>query len=138
MFYPCPLIMMLIFNSFMTLLQFNPQTAGVPYTEQNHLHRQRREFHIQNSAQKMKENDVKTILFSLAYLTLIKLPFCMSTGKRDFSKKKKKKKKNWGWFLSFYKLQTQDTCGTHKFANMGKKLKKKSSILYNIGLPPQS
>ena len=31
----------------------------------------------------MKENDVKTILFSLAYLTPIKLPFCMSTGERE-------------------------------------------------------
>ena len=41
-----------------------------------------------------KENDVKTILFSLAYLTPIKLPFCMSTGERErerfFIKKKKK------------------------------------------------
>ena len=34
----------------------------------------------------MKENDVKTILFSLAYLIPIKLPFCMST---DFRLKKK-------------------------------------------------
>ena len=31
---------------------------------------------------KTKENDVKTILFSMVYLTLIKLPFCMSTGDR--------------------------------------------------------
>ena len=66
--------------------------AGVPYTEQNHLHGQRREFRIRNNVQKTKENDVKMILFSLAYLTLIKLPFCMSTGEREeeiFRKKKK-------------------------------------------------
>ena len=57
--------------------------------EQNHLHGQRREFRIQNNAQKTKENDVKMILFSLANLTLIKLPFCMSTGEREIKKKKK-------------------------------------------------
>ena len=61
----------------------NPQTAGVPYTEQNHLHGQRREFRIRNNARKTKENDVKMILFSLVYLTPIKLPFCMSTGERE-------------------------------------------------------
>ena len=49
--------------------------AGVPYTEQNHLHGQRREFYIWNNAQKTKETAVKTILFSLAYLTPIKLTF---------------------------------------------------------------
>ena len=74
--------------------------AGVPYTEQNHLHGQQWAFHIWNNAQKSKENDVKTILFSLAYLTPIKLPFYMSTGrglpsgqcyKHYFSLKKKKK-----------------------------------------------
>ena len=46
--------------------------------------------------QKMKENDVKTILVSLVYLTLINLLFCMSTGERGgerLQKKKKKKKK---------------------------------------------
>ena len=56
--------------------------AGVPYTEQH---------------PKMKGNDIKTILFSLAYLTPIKLQFCMSTGERErffIKKKKKKKKKN--------------------------------------------
>ena len=47
--------------------------AGVPYTEQNHLHGQRREFRVRNNTQKMKENYVKTNLFSLAYLTPIKL-----------------------------------------------------------------
>ena len=62
---------------------FNPQTAGVPYTERDHLHGKLREFCIRNSTQKLKENDVKTILFDLAYLTLIKLPFCMSTGDRE-------------------------------------------------------
>ena len=29
------------------------------------------------------ENDVKICLFSLAYLTPIKLPFCKSTGERE-------------------------------------------------------
>ena len=58
----------------------NPQTAGVPYTEQNHLHGKRREFNMQNNAQKTKENDIKTILFSLAYLRPIKHPFISSTG----------------------------------------------------------
>ena len=47
---------------------------------QNHLHGKRREFRIRNNAQITKENDVKTILFSLAYLTPIKLLFSMSTG----------------------------------------------------------
>ena len=47
----------------------NPRTAGVLYTEQNHLHGQRREFRIWNDTQKTKEKDVKTILFSLAYST---------------------------------------------------------------------
>ena len=46
--------------------------------EQNHLHGQWREFHIQSNAQKTKENDVKKILFSLPEPT-IKLPFCAST-----------------------------------------------------------
>ena len=51
-------------------------------------------FRIRNNAQKTKEIDVKTMLFSLAYWTPIKLPFCMSTGERErekfFIKKKKK------------------------------------------------
>ena len=34
--------------------------------EQNHLHGQQQEFLIQNTTKKMKENDVKTILFSVA------------------------------------------------------------------------
>ena len=40
----------------------------------------------------MKENDVKIILFSLAYITSIRLPSCMSTQarEREFSLKKKK------------------------------------------------
>ena len=38
------------------------------------------EFRIQNNAPKTKENDVKTILFSLAYITPIKLMFSRSTG----------------------------------------------------------
>ena len=57
--------------------------AGVLYMEQNHLHGQWREFRIRNNTQKTKESDVKTILFSLAYLTLIKLSFCMSKGERE-------------------------------------------------------
>ena len=59
--------------------------------KQNHLHGQRREFRIRNSAQKTKENNVKIILFSLAYITPIRLPFCMSTDERIFVKKKEKK-----------------------------------------------
>ena len=51
--------------------------------ELNHLHGQRWEFRIQNSAQKTKENGVKMILFSLAYLAPIKLLFCISTGERE-------------------------------------------------------
>ena len=62
--------------------------------EQNHLHGQRREFRIQNNAQKMKENDVKTILFSLAYLTPIKPSFCMSADEREGFFIKKKKNQN--------------------------------------------
>ena len=72
----------------------NPQTAGVPYTERNHLNVQRQELRIRNNAQETKENDVKMILFSLAYITLIKLLFCTSTGQareRIFVKKKKSK-----------------------------------------------
>ena len=48
--------------------------------EQNHLHGKRWEFRVQNNARKPKENYVKTILFSLAYLTSIKLLFSMGTG----------------------------------------------------------
>ena len=75
----------------------NLQRAGVPYAEQNHLRGQRREFRIRNNAQKTKENDVKIILSSLAYITPIRLPFCMSTGDRErerenFCKKKKNSK----------------------------------------------
>ena len=58
-------------------------SAGVPYMEQIHLHRQRREFCIRNNAQKTKENGVKAILFSLTCLTPIKLPFCMSICERE-------------------------------------------------------
>ena len=74
---------------------FNPQRVEVPYKEKIHLHGQRREFRIRNNAQKTKENDVKMILSSLASITPIRLPFCMSTGEREriFVKKKKKKKK---------------------------------------------
>ena len=42
--------------------------------EQSHLHGKQREFRRGNNLPKTKENDVRTILFSLAYLTLIKLP----------------------------------------------------------------
>ena len=68
-----PIIMAIVTSASVSCV--NPQTAGVPYTEQNHLHGQRREFCIRNNAQKTKQNDVKTILFSLAYLAPIKLPF---------------------------------------------------------------
>ena len=46
-------------------------------------HGQQREFRIWNNAQKTKENDVKMILCSLAYITPIRLSFCISTGKRE-------------------------------------------------------
>ena len=48
-----------------------------------------REYHIWNkttysgNAQKTKENYVKLILPSLAYITLIRLSFCISTGERE-------------------------------------------------------
>ena len=67
----------------------NPQMAGVPYMEQNHLHGQWWKFRIWNDIQKTKENDVKTILFSLVYLTPIKLPLYMSTGERGERKREK-------------------------------------------------
>ena len=57
--------------------------SGVPYTEQNHLHGQCREFRIQNKAPKQKENDVIMILSSLAYITPIRLSFCISTDERE-------------------------------------------------------
>ena len=72
----------------------NPEMAGVLHTEQNHLHGQRQEFRIRNNAQKTKENDVKMILISLAYLTLIKLLFCMRTGESERERELKKKKKS--------------------------------------------
>ena len=62
--------------------------------EQNHLHWQRRDFRIWSNAQKTEENDVKMILSSLAYITPIRLPFCMGTGeggRENYLKKKKKK-----------------------------------------------
>ena len=43
-------------------------TAGDPYTEQS---------------PKTKENDVKILLCSLAYITRIRLSFCISTGERE-------------------------------------------------------
>ena len=42
--------------------------AGVTYTKQS---------------PKTKENDVKMILSSLAYMTSIRLSFCISAGKRE-------------------------------------------------------
>ena len=51
-------------------------------------------FRIRNNAQKTKEIDVKTMLFSLAYWTPIKLPFLYEyRWEREFFIKKKKKKK---------------------------------------------
>ena len=61
------------------------------------INRKWREFHMRNkttyrgnsrssiygTTRKKKENDLKMILFSLAHLTPIKLPFCMSTGERE-------------------------------------------------------
>ena len=88
----------------------NPQTAGVPYTEQH---------------PKTKENDVKTILLSLAYVTLIKLPFCMTTGKREieiFHKKKKKKKKS---------KSVRNHFTIKKMIKNGKKKKTKIKDLYS-------
>ena len=69
----------------------NPQRAEVPYMEQNHLHGQQQEFCIRNNAQKMKESDVKIILSSLAYVTPIRLLFCVSKGERERNFWKKKK-----------------------------------------------
>ena len=84
----------------------NLQRAGFLYTEQNHIHGQRREFRIWNNAQKTKGNDVKMILSSLAYITLIRLPFCMNTGERERERErifvKKKKKKNSKSVKRFY------------------------------------
>ena len=51
--------------------------------EQNHLHGLRREFRIRNNSQKAKENYVKIILSNRAYITLIRLSFCISTGERE-------------------------------------------------------
>ena len=56
--------------------------------EQNHLHRQRREFRIWNNAQKTKENYAKIILSSLAYITPIRRSFCISTGERGREKER--------------------------------------------------
>ena len=52
-----------------------------------------REFRIWNNHKKMKENDVKTILFSLAYLTPIKFPFCMSTGEREREREREERER---------------------------------------------
>ena len=76
------------------MLFINPQTAGVPYTEQNHLHGQRQEFRITPKRRR------KMILSSVAYITPIRLAFCMSTGERGgggervFVKEKKKNSKS--------------------------------------------
>ena len=53
--------------------------AGIPYREQS---------------PKTKENDVIMILSSLAYITLIRLLFCMSAGKRERERILVKKKKS--------------------------------------------
>ena len=78
---------------------FIPHRAGVPFTEQNHLHGQWREFRILINAQKTKENDVKIILSSLTYITPIRLPLCMSAGdterEREGENFCKIKNKNW-------------------------------------------
>ena len=84
--------------------------------EQNHLHGQRREFRIRNNAQEMKENCVKTISFSLAYLTPIKLPVLYEyrrerereTGRERFKKKKKKSKSVRNHFTVKWMIKKQD------------------------------
>ena len=78
--------------------------------EQNHLHGQQQEFRIRNNPPKTKENDVKTILFSLAYLTQIKLLFCMSTWEREreISFKKNSKPTKDINFTSYNKGTTPD------------------------------
>ena len=106
-------------------ITLNSQKAGVLYMEQNHLHGQQREFRIQNNTHKTKENDVKTILFTLAYLTPIKLPFCKSTGKRErerefFIKKKKKKK---------FKIRRKPFYSQVNDKKWGKKKQDKRSVL---------
>ena len=80
----------------------NPKMAGISVygTKPLSLRGQRWEFRIRNNAQKMKENYVKMILSNLAYITPIRLSFCISTGEREgereriFVKKKKKKIQN--------------------------------------------
>ena len=74
------------------IFPLNTQTAGVPYTEQNQLHGQWWEFRLWSNTQKTKENDVKTILFSLDYLTPIKLLFCMSTGRRASERERERER----------------------------------------------
>ena len=82
---------------------YTPLNGGSYVYGPNYLNGQRREFHIWNNAQKTKENYIKMILSSLAYITPIRLSFCISTGERggereNFCKKKKKKKKrNQNW-----------------------------------------
>ena len=56
--------------------------------EQNHLHKQQWEFRIRNNAQKTKQNYVKMILSSLAYITLIRFLLC--TGDRDRESEKER------------------------------------------------
>ena len=60
--------------------------------EQNHLHGQRREFRIRNNTQKTMENGVKMILSSLAYITQIRLLFCISTGEREGKRERERER----------------------------------------------
>ena len=60
--------------------------------EQNHLHKQQWEFRIRNNAQKTKQNHVKMILSSLAYITPIRFLLCMSTGDRNRESEKERER----------------------------------------------
>ena len=59
---------------------------------QNHLHGQWREFRIWNNTQKTKENYVKMILSSLAYVAPIRLSFCISTGEKEREREREREK----------------------------------------------
>ena len=72
----------------------NPQTAGVPYTEQNHLHGQWREFRKWNNAQKNEGKRCKNDFTYSGLLNTDKASVLYAYRReRDFSLKKKKKKK---------------------------------------------
>ena len=74
---------------FISFLTLKPWEFGI--WNKTTLNRQQREFRIWNNTQKTKENNVRMILCSRAYITQLRLTFCMSTGVRErkFSLKKK-------------------------------------------------